>query len=50
MVLGFQAFRLSGKTVGKGLAAEKGINSARMIEFLVCEIPFPLVGCQTLQG
>ncbi|KAG2394380.1 Vesicle transport protein [Vigna angularis] len=38
----FRAFNVSGKTVGKGLAAEKGINSARMIEFLVCEIP---LGC-----
>lgn len=43
-----RAFNVSGKTVGKGLAAEKGINSARMIEFLVCEIP--LVGYQILQG
>ncbi|KAK7333878.1 hypothetical protein VNO80_30658 [Phaseolus coccineus] len=31
-----RAFRASGKAVGKVLAAEKGMDSARMIEFLGC--------------
>jgi len=34
--------------VGKVLTADKGMDSARIIKFLVCEIPF--VGYQTLQG